>query len=29
MRMRDRAHAHNWPKILRERVLPVIVDDKL
>jgi glycosyltransferase involved in cell wall biosynthesis len=28
MRMRDRAHAHAWPKILRERVLPVIVDDK-
>lgn len=27
MRMRSRARAHAWPKILRERVLPVILED--
>jgi glycosyltransferase involved in cell wall biosynthesis len=29
MRMRSRARAHAWPKILRERVLPVILEDAL
>ena len=28
MRMRSRARAHAWPKVLRERVLPVILEDK-
>ena len=27
MRMRARAQAHAWPKVLRERVLPVILQD--
>jgi glycosyltransferase involved in cell wall biosynthesis len=27
MRMRSRARAHAWPRILRERVLPVILED--
>jgi glycosyltransferase involved in cell wall biosynthesis len=27
MRMRSRARAHAWPKVLRERVLPVILED--
>ncbi len=28
MRMRARARAHAWPRVLRERVLPVILEDK-
>jgi glycosyltransferase involved in cell wall biosynthesis len=28
MRMRARSRAHAWPRVLRERVLPVILEDK-
>jgi len=28
MRMRARARSHAWPRVLRERVLPVILEDK-
>jgi len=28
IRMRERARDHAWPKVLRERVLPVILEDK-
>jgi glycosyltransferase involved in cell wall biosynthesis len=27
MRMRSRARAHAWPRVIRERVLPVILED--
>jgi glycosyltransferase involved in cell wall biosynthesis len=28
IRMRERARDHAWPRVLRERVLPVILEDK-